>query len=495
MVRILSIWLPRLPLDRLIRKGDPRTNGSFAITAERKNAARLTHLTATARQAGLAPGLSIPDARAICPDLLTEPANPTWEAALLKALARWADQLSPRVALDAPEGLLLDISGCTHLFGGEAAMGAHARQRLGDIQIEGRIGIADTKGAARALARFSQQPVTIAPAGRTSETMKALPIAALNLSDKMVAELRQTGLKTIGQLYAVKASELARRFGLELTTALNRLRGHAPDPIMPAPKKPSFAARMSLPEPVGYLADIKNVLGRLAASVCQRLIQEQKGARRFELTVCCVNSGDHLLSIGFARPCFEPGPIQQQFARALNDLKLDYGADWFRLAAHYVEPIRLRQMRLHTEAEAEDHIAHTISTLGNRVGFDHVRRFQSYDSHLPDREFFQIEAVAKTAQTSWQPRPRKRPLRLFQIPERVRTLEPDRPPKQFEWRYHTYRTAKAQGPERLTPEWWRDSDNRIRDYWRVQTEDGPRLWLLNFPGVKSPDWFVAGRFP
>jgi len=325
--------------------------------------------------------------------------------------------------------------------------------------------------------------------------MKALPIAALNLSGKMVAELGQTGLKTIGQLYEVKASELTRRFGLELTTALDRSRGHVPDPVTPATKKPSFAARMSLPEPIGYLSDIQNVLERLAVSVCQRLEQEQKGARRFELTVRCVDSGDHLLSIGFARPCFDPGPIQQQFTRPLHDLKLDFGADWFRLAARHVEPVCLRQMRLRTEADAEDHIAHTISTLGNRIGFDHVRRFQSHDSHLPERESFQIGAVAKAAQTSWQPRPRKRPLRLFQTPEKVRALEPGRPPRQFEWRRHTYRTAKAQGPERLTPEWWRDSDHRIRDYWRVQTEDGPRLWLLNFPGVKSPDWFVAGRFP
>ena len=495
MVRILSIWLPRLPLDRLIRKGDPRTNGPFAVTAEIRNATRLTHLTPTARQAGLVPGLSILDARAICPDLLTEPANPMRESALLKALARWADQLSPRIALDAPEGLLLDISGCAHLFGGEAAMGAYARQRLADIQIKGRIGIADTKGAAKALARFSQHSVTIAPAGLTSETIKALPIAALNLSEKMVAELGQTGLTTIGQLYEVKSSELVRRFGLELTTALDRSRGHAPDPVTPGTKGPYFAARMSLPEPIGYLSDIEDVLRRLAASVCQRLKQEQKGARRFELTVRCVDSGDHLLSIGFAKPCFEPGPIQQQFARPLNDLKLEYGADWFRLAARHVEHVRLQQMRLSMETDPEDHMAQTISTLGNRIGFDHVRRFQSHNSHLPHRESFQIEAVAKAAQTSWQPRPRKRPLRLFQTPERLRALEPGRPPKKFEWRRQTYRTAKAQGPERLTPEWWRDSDNRIRDYWRVQTENGSRLWLLNFPGVKSPEWFVAGRFP
>ncbi len=495
MVRILSIWLPQLPLDRLVRQGDPRTDGPFAVTAEIKNAMRLTHITASARQAGLTPGLSIPDARAICPDLLTEPANVMREAAMLRALWRWADSLSPRVALDAPDGLLLDITGCAHLFGGEKEMGAHARQRLANIQIVSRIGIADTKGAARALARFSKDAIAMAAPGCTSEAIKALPVAALDVPDASVAELAQAGLKTIGQLYEVKSSELARRFGLAFTEALARYTGRAPDPITPAAADPVYAARMNLPEPIGYLTDIEDVLRRLSHSVCARLQQDHKGARRFELTVRCVDSGDHLLSIGFAKPCFETGPILQQFARPLDDLEIEFGADWFRLIARQTEPMRPRQTRFGESANADDHFAHMISTLGNRIGFDHVRRFQPCDSHLPERESRQVEAVSNQADPVWPKPPRQRPLRLFPTPERLRILEPGRPPRKFEWRRLTYETVTAKGPERLTPEWWRQADRRIRDYWTVQTANGSRLWLLTYPAEKSPDWFVAGRFP
>ena len=495
MVRILSIWLPQLPLDRLVRYSDPRLDGPFAITSDIKNATRLTHLNELARKAGLTPGLSIPDARAICPDLLTEPSDQLREGSLLRALWRWADQLSPRVALDAPDGLLLDISGCSHLFGGEAAMGNEACTRLIDMQITSQIGIADTKGAARAMARFGTGPVSIASSGDTHDALKPLPIEALDIPQKTIAELAQSGLKVVGQLYEVKSSELARRFGLELTKALGTSTGQSPDPVTPAAADPVYAARMTLPEPIGFQSDLENVLERLATSVCGRLQDRQKGARRFVLTVRCVDTGDHPLVVGFAKPCFEVGPILQQFARPMDDLKIEYGADWFWLEAQSIEPIRLRQTRLGEAVDAEDSVARAISTIGNRIGFDHVRKFEVRDSHLPEREFTAVEAIDRHVDPVWRKAPRRRPIRFYHRPEFLRALEPGRPPMRFEWRRKAYETATAKGPERLTSEWWRDGDMRTRDYWTVQTQQGLRLWLVTYPGVEPPQWYVAGKFP
>jgi len=154
MKRVLYIWLPQLPLDLRVRQGDPRVEAPFAIIAEIKNAWRLTHISAAARGVGVSTGLSLADARAICPALLTEPTDTRRAAALLRALWRWADHLSPWVGLDAPEGLFLNITGCAHLFGGEVDMAKQTLIRLADMQITARIGIADTKGAAAALACF-----------------------------------------------------------------------------------------------------------------------------------------------------------------------------------------------------------------------------------------------------------------------------------------------------------------------------------------------------
>ena len=494
MPRILSIWLPQLPLDRRVRLEDPRLSGPFAITSEAQNAWRITHANLLAVQAGVRPGQPLADARAICPDLLSEPADPVREEGMLRALWRWADCLSPRVALDAPDGLLLDVSGCAHLFGGEAAMGEYAIARLSDLHVMARIGVADTKGAARALARFADRPVAIAPAGQTAGALAALPIAALDLPEQIRSDLARTGLTSIGQLYAQKSGELARRFGLSLTQALSAATGQRPDPVTPKAADPVYAARMTLPEPIGLVEDLHGVLERLAGRVCDRLQADHKGARAFHLVVRCVDTGDHHLSIGFARPCVSPEPVLRQFAHPLSLLKIEFGADWFRLSATGVEPIRLRQMSHGENARQEDHRLRLIETLGNRIGFDHVRIFRPADRHLPEHEFERVEAVHHGEVQPWRPPARPRPLRLFRPPEYVQVETPGRPPRAFIWRRVSFRTHAAQGPERLTPRWHADEDLRTRDYWRIQTEEGRRLWLLTYPGHGHEDWFVAGEF-
>lgn len=495
MARTLSIWLPRLPLDRWVRAGDGRVDGAFAIIAEVKNAWRITHITDAAALAGVAPGLSLADARAICPDLLTEPADPAREAALLRALRRWADRLSPRIALDPPDGLLLDVTGCAHLFGGEAEMARFAIEELGQLSVVARAGIADTKHGAHALARFGRSPIAVAPVGETSRALAPLPLAALGLEERMTRELARTGLKTIGALYTVKSGELARRFGLELVKALHSALGQVADPIVPAASQTIYAARMSLPEPVGLVSEIEAVLERLAQSVCARLTTDQKGARAFLLTVHAVDTGDHHLRAGFARPCSDANPVLQQFARPLSQLELPFGADGFRLVAEHVEPVRYRQADMNDAVHEHSDLAQLLTTLGNRIGFDQVRAYAPRASHLPEREYAIIEAVDARERRDWALATRQRPLRLLSPVEPVISLEPGRPPRRFKWRRDEFTCTAAKGPERLTAEWWRDTDLRTRDYWTVQTEEGPRLWLLTYPGTREPRWYMAGRFP
>lgn len=474
---------------------DSRTDSEFAIIAEDRNALRISHPSAIARHAGVEAGMSVTDARAICPELTTEPTDPFREGALLRALVKWADRLSPLVALDPPDGLLVDISGCAHLFGGETAMATHIRDSLMDMSIASQVGIADTKGAARALARYGAGPVVKAKSGRTAEALATLPLVCLDMPNPVESGLRRAGLKTVGQLYGIKSSELARRFGLELTNRLAKALGHSPDPISLAATQSSYAARMTLPDPIGLLADLEAILTRLAAAVCARLEADELGARQFHLTVRCVDTGDQFLTVGFASPTHAPQMVCQQFTHALQGLEVEFGADWFRLTARNVEPVQSRQTVMGRESRDEESVAKIISTLGNRLGFDRVRRFVPIDSYLPEREFETVEAAHSSAEPVWSRAQRQRPLRLFSNPERIRTLQPGRPPHRFEWRRVSYEMRSAKGPERLTPEWWRDGDGRVRDYWIVQTVNGARLWLMTYPGKRAPDWFVAGRFP
>lgn len=495
MQRVMSIWFPQLSLDRRARMSDPRIDGPFAIVSEVKNALRLTHLSPAATAAGLTAGQSLPDARAICPALLTEKSDPAREGLLLRALWRWSDKLSPWAALDAPDGLLLDVTGCAHLFGGEAEMAAFASSQLEEVNITSRMGVADSKRTAWALARFSVETAAIiAPRGGSREALEALPLASLNIDYQTLLDLRRTGLKTVGDLYGRKTSELARRFGLDLTQRLSHALGHAPDPVSPQAADPVYAARMTLPDPIGFLSDLNNVLEKLCGSVCGRLEKDQKGARRFNLTVRCMDTGNHDLSVGFARPCFRPGAVLQQFTRPLEALKIEYGADWFRLTAAHVEPLQPRQLIMgEAHKRAEEDFDQMLSTLGNRLGFDRVRRFIPQDSHVPEQEFASVEAVLSDVK-DWPKNVRERPFRLFVRPERLRSLQPGRPPKIFEWRRAKYEIGGVKGPERLTPDWWQNTDNRMRDYWITQTECGQKLWLMTYPGGYPPEWFVAGRF-
>ncbi len=475
--------------------GDPRVGGALAIIADVGNAWRLTHVNGPARSAGVSVGQSLADARAICPDLLIEPADPEREDALLRTLWRWSDRWSDRVALDSPDGLLLDIAGCAHLFGGEEAIANEIRTRLEDMQIMDRIGISDTKSAAWALAHFGPAPIAIAGLGRTREYLAPLPVAALKLPLALVHELGRVGFKTIGQLYPVKPGELIRRFGLEPANALAGLLGHVPDPILPTVRDPVYVAQMTVPEPIGLASDLEAVLQRLANSVCIRLGKAQKGAQRFYLTISCVDTGSHVLTAGFAQPCADAATILQQFARPLDQFRMEFGADRFRLVAEDIKPVLSRQMALGESGDAAKETTRIITTLGNRLGFDRILRFFPHDSHLPERQFTVVKAAERQNEPGWKTAPRKQPLRLYNPPERLRLLDFGRPPVRFEWRRHIYRTATVQGPERLAPEWWRNGESRLRDYWTVQTAEGSRLWLLTYPGTGQPDWYVAGRFP
>ena len=494
MRRVLCLWLPCLPLERLARKGDARTEGPFAIIAELKNAWRVSHANELALQAGVASGQSLPDARAICPDLLSEPADPVREEALLYALRRWADQFSPVVALHKPDALLMDVSGVSHLFGGEIKMAHHIVMALEDMALTARVGIADTQSAAVALARFGKDNLMISPAGEVKSSISLMPLDALDCPETRKQELKRTGFRTIGDLYEIRPADLARRYGIEVVNALSALTGYRPDPIVLSTLEPNYAARMSLPEPIGLISDLMEVLRRLSEQVCARLRDKVMGARIFSLTVRCVDTGDHEVQIGFAQPCDVPESIVHQFAHPLGQLKIQFGADWFRLCARQVEPIRSRQRSLDQASAETQATAQLISTLGNRLGFDRIERFVPRDAHMPDRVFYSVEAAHSEMLGGWPLCSSVRPVLMFHDLPCLDVVEPGRPPRVFLWRKNAYRTKHASGPERYTPEWWQDRDLRTRDYWSIQTEEGLRFWLLTYPGEKPAGWFLAGQF-
>lgn len=469
------------------------------MTQRRGSTDRVLCINAAAFAASVRQGTTLTDAQAICPDLLTEPQDTLRESKLLSALHIWADKFSPRISIDPPDGLVLDVTGCAHLFEGEREMSELIVREAEKLNMTARIGIANTRRAARGFARQGESDIMISDAEREHVQVDALGVDALELDKRVEDDLRKLGVKTIGDLRRFKSSELARRFSVRLPAALDELRGHRSDPIVPQAAPPTFAARMTLPDPIARIDDVVSILERLAERVCRRLDEKGYAARGFEMTVHCVDTGEHFRSIGFATPSRDVAPILRQFQRPLETIKLEFGADQFRLKALDTEVFRHTQLKAGDAMEAQqDAIDQTLTTLGNRLGFDRLRSPRAGSGHTPELETDFIPVVDQgpgeiANDLVNYPRPE-----IVFHPEYLRIEAPGLPPARFTWRGTTYDLARAKGRERISPIPWDDPQTifeaQTRDYWRAKTACGRLFWLMTFAQPSELDWFICGEF-
>lgn len=486
--RILSLWLPRLGSDLSLRRRP--VAAPFALVARQGSADRVTCLNAQAEALGLGRGMGLADARALCPDLLTRPADPMAQAQGLVALQRWAARYCPWVARDGPDGLALDISGAAHLQGGEQALRADLQGRLARMGFDARVAIADTRGAAWAVAHFSGGGIV--PPGAQARALASLPLAALRLDPDMVDGLSRLGLRILRDLEQVPRATLPRRFGPDLLRRLDQALGRLPEPLSPDPAPPHFAVRLSLPEPVGRVDDIRAGLVRLLDRLCQNLRGAEMGARRLLLEAARVDGTPALVEIGLARPMRDAPAMAALFDRALDGMEAGYGIDALRLSAPVVEALPVQQVTT-DGARAGDDLADLLTRLCNRVGFENVTRFLPASSHIPEKAHVVAAAAYSDPAPDWPAPPAPRPLVLF-APEPI-AGSGRRVPACFRWRGQDWQVVGARGPERISPEWWLDDPDwrsGLRDYWLVQTDRGARLWLYHTP--QRDGWCVQGVF-
>src|SRR5689334_16751477 len=196
--RILALWLPRLPTDRLTRKNCAPSKTPLIVSHKTNNALYVYALEARAEVLGLYKGQPLANARAMVQPLNIVTADEKADAALLEKIADWCDRFTPLVTLDPPDGLLLDITGAAHLFGGESAMLATVTGSIARQGFVVRSAIAGTSLSAHALARHASGTITLP--GRDAEMITPLSITAFDPDDKTLRALRHAGLKTIGMV-------------------------------------------------------------------------------------------------------------------------------------------------------------------------------------------------------------------------------------------------------------------------------------------------------
>ena len=538
----MSIWLPRLALERWQRLAAPDTDARIALLSEGGHGPVVVAVTAAAQAVGVRAGMRLTDARALDPELGAVTADPAGDAALLARLARWASRWSPLVEVESEEpsrplgtgGLRLDASGVAHLFGGERGLIADVEARFGAMGLSARAAVAATAGAAWALARYGPRSSTPSPrspaASRPSPPrgeglaalLAPLPVAALRLPAGVTRTLERLGLKTIGALAGIERRSLARRFrdADNPLNALDRALGRRDEPLTATPFEPVPRALLRLAEPVVHPEAASQALDLLVPRLVAELEARQLGARRLVLAGYRVDGEVAVAVAGCALASREAKHLRRLLADKAGTLDPGFGFDAFALEAVWCEPLGGAQDGLIGGPPPALEVARLVDRLSVKLGPERVRRPVARDSHVPERASGWAEDMAgepslRGAQRRSNPvvgdeldcfaslaMTAVRPPRLFDLPEAIGVIyaTPEGLPRRFMWRRGVHDVVKAEGPERIAPEWWRERGTaRLRDYYRVEDREGRRFWIFR-EGVHGdgrggePAWYLHGVF-
>lgn len=480
----------------------------FAFVEKVKGALRLSAVDRRARALGLGPGFTLADARARVPELAVFERDDHADHAWLERLADGCARYTPLVAIDAPDGLVLDIAGCAHIFGGEAALAADIEARCEALGMTLRLALADTPAAAHALARHQALP-----AADEAAAIRRLPVAALELPHEATQGLVRAGLKTVGDLARRPMAGLAARFGSETVEALRHLLGEAARPIAPRRAPPRIMAERRFPEPVARTEYALRILGELVAEAGRQLEEQASGGRRFEATFFRSDGLARRLEVETGRPVRAPRHVMRLLRERIDTLNdpIDpgFGFDQIRLAVPVTEPLDAAQLQLEGGQAGGTEVAALVDRLGTRLGRERVRRYLPRDRHIPEQAQLALPAVDAAAPAAWPApapgEPALRPLHLFDPPQPIEVIAqvPDGPPHRFRWRRTLHVVRRFEGPERIAGEWWRRRDGAVdrpgltRDYYRVEDARGRRFWIFRhglYDEKPDPGWYVHGLF-
>ena len=539
--RILALWCARLSVDRwrlglgpeqACAKGEGADAEPTALITETAHGPRIAAVNRAGRAAGVMPGTMLADARTVCPQVRTAPADPAGDLAFLEKLAVWAQRWGPWSALDAPDGVLVDVTAVAHLFGGEARLLADVETACAARGLAVRCAIAPTAGAAWALAHHGPRRSIVGPTDDLLARLADLPVAALRLDEDVLTVLRRLGLKRLGELAgasghaagsgadgeseAASRDAIQRRFRNRKSPAANplirldQLLGRVPEPLLPVVPQSMPLVQRRLVEPIRHRDLLDRVLGDLAQDMARELEGRGEGARRLEVGLWRVDGEVIVRRLELAAATRDPDHVTRLFGRKLDDVDAGFGIETVRLRASWAEPLALEQGEIEQSAQQRGtSLAACIDRLTVRLGSEAVRRPVPRASHLPER--------AQDWQEPLEPIPpaphraqgllefHQRPLKLLDTPERIAVLyaSPDGFPQRFRWRGQVREVARVEGPERIAPEWWRErSSARLRDYYRIEDSAGQRYWIyrLGLAGDgrgkdregHAPDWFLQG---
>ncbi|ANK91524.1 DNA-repair protein ImuB 1 [Rhizobium sp. N6212] len=455
-----------------------------------------------AAKLGLHVGMAAAKAQALVQGLHMVDADPAADLAALERLTIWAlSQFSPVVAIDPPDGIVMDTEGADHLQGGEELMLSGLVNRFRALGLMARAVVADTWGAAYGLARAMTAETKVVPTGKTADAVARLPLSSLRISSETVISLRTLGFQTVGELAATPRAPLALRFGPEIGRRVDQMFGRVAEPIDPIRSPDVIEVHRAFAEPIGAAETIGKYIGRLVQKLCLELQAKGLGVRRTDLIVHRTDNTIQALRAGTAKPVRDVGWLTKLLRDRIERIDPGFGIEKLSLAATMVEPLDDKQIASSLVEETTVDLGAFVDVLGNR-GTYRIYRFAPVASDVPERSVQRISAVEAEVGQTW-PTVWPRPVRLMDRPEliEVMALLPDHPPVWFSWRGKRRGVKRADGPERIFGEWWQRTSEwaAVRDYFTVEDESGERYWIYRSgDGVDldtgSHRWFIHGIF-
>lgn len=516
--RFLHLWLARLTADGARRAEAAKGRGlasPYVVAAKRANALRLAAVDAGAEALGLHAGLTLADARARVPELTVVEVDPGGDARRLASLAEACRRYTPALALEPPDGVTLDVSGCARLFGDEAALARDLLHRVQGAGYAARLAVADNPALAFALAHYGETVLQLAPEGEAGRALlRALPPEALRLEPEAARTLHRLGLGTIGQLETLARPALARRLGPEALARLDEALGRRASPLMAKLEVPPHLAELRFSDGLVTEAAVLGAIEQLAAELAPRLEGEGRGARRFRLELFRVDGKLKVLETAASAPLRDPQRVRRLYAERLaglnEGLEADFGFDQLRLAALALQPLAPAAQDLMGARDRSADFAALADRLAARLGPTAIRRLVPVpEARAPEAQQC-LAPVELGRRPLWREAPGPtydgaplRPQRLFAPPQPIEVLAeaPEGPPQRFRWRRLARRVVRAEGPERIELAWWEAKlgapPPRPRDYYRLEDEKGRKYWIFReglYDGDAPPRWFLHGLF-
>lgn len=496
MTRIVAIVFPQLMTDWILRRQPALKEVPFALAIADRGRRVVKAANILAQEKGVQVDMVVADCKAIVPELEVLDYDPEQSNKLLTALAEWCIRYAPIVAVDLPNGLLFDSSGCTHLWGGEEAYLKIIRERFKKIGYNTQIAITDTIGCSWAVCRYGGT-ISIVPPGKQMQALALLPPTALRLENTITEKLCKLGLLTIESFRSMPRPALRRRFGAVLLTRLDQAMGNEFEMLEPVKPIPPYEERLPSMEPIQTAIGIEIALKNLLETLCQRLSLESKGLRTCIFTCHRLDGSSQQLEVGTNRPSRNTKHLFKLFEIKIQQIEPDLGIELFTLVATVVEELQNTQDALWAMNSAnEAAIAELLDRIAGKTGADSIHRYLPAEHYWPERSIKSTSSLTEKATSSWRS-DLPRPVHILKKPEPIEVSVPipDYPPLLFNYKGILHTVKKADGPERIEQEWWTDK-SEYRDYYCLEDEHGGRYWVFRLGDYLTgdPKWFVHGFF-